>query len=295
VTTIFSLPDSGTITFGNWSFGWTIHGHDEGLVLRDVRWKDTTVLYKASLPVIRVKYLNDACGPFADQIGGVKTDRLEGVDSDVAARIFDGELFEIAVYDEIGGYDLYHAWYFHTSGWMDGLLYSRGWSCNEDPPSTRSHRHHPYWRLDFDIETTQNDVSTFRTTREGGRAWTNRTQEGRYRSFTAGRLFGVRVASTSSSKHVTAYIAENGLSDGPGSPWFSFSNKDIAWRRYRDSEDNGWTFGARGHLGLGNPAESIYHSDVVIWFVGHLSHDWDGHDTAGREWHWVGPTIIPSW
>jgi hypothetical protein len=301
VTTFFSLPDSGSTTFGSWSFSWTIHGHDEGLVLRDVRWKNTQVLYKASLPVIRVKYrgggqdIRDGCGPFADQIGGVKTDELPGVDSDVASRIFDGELFEIAVYDEIGGYDLYHAWTFHTSGWMMGLLASRGWSCGESPPIRRNHRHHPYWRLDFDVESISNEVHTFRTLQTGASLWTKRTQEGQASRPSADRLLGVRVTSTSSSKHVTAYIYGNGLPDAGGSPWFNFSNKDIAWRRYRASDDNGWRFGSLGHLGLASPVENIDHQDVVIWMVGHLDHSWDGHDPAGLELHWIGPIIRPSW
>lgn len=300
---LFSLPDEGSTTFGNWSFSWTIDGHDEGLVVLNVRWKGTKVLHKASMPVIRVKYqgrgrsIDDGCGPYADQIGGVKTDELEGVPSgvNVVSRLWDGQLLEIAVYDEIGGYHLYHAWYFHISGWMRGLLYSSGWSCDKTPTSVRNHKHHPYWRFDFDVESINNEVSTFRTPPTGPTILVRRTLEGQSNRNSSDPLFGVRVKSTSSSKYVTAYIAGNEMRDGIASPWFSFSNKDIGWRLYRSSEDDGWEFGATGHLGYASPAENIDRRDVVVWLVGHMSHYWDGTDPAGLHWHHTGPTIVPSW
>lgn len=313
MATLFSLPDSWPLfgaplwTFGDWSFGWTIHGHHEGLILKNVSWKGVKVLHKASLPVIRVKYrgsgldIMDGCGPYADRIGGVKTDELPGIDSDVAGRIWDDQLLEIAVYDEIGGYDLYQAWYFDRSGWMRGLLYSRGWSCGQSPPSRRDHHHHAYWRLDFDVESVSNEVWTFRDSQTGARTWQKQTSEGQGRRLSSEQAFGVQVNSTASSKFVHAVIWNNELRDAPGSPWFGFSNKDIGWRRYRSSEDNGWTFWggfldpALGHLGHASPPENIDREDIVIWMVGHLSHQWDGHDHAGNEWHHVGPTILPSW
>ena len=301
---LFSLPDSGSTTLGDWSFSWTLDGHHEGLVLTNVLWKGTKVLHKASLPVIKVKYrgrerdVRDGCGPYADRIGGVKTDHLAGVPDgvNVVARLWDGQLMELAVYDEIGGYDLYHAWYFHTAGWMEGLLYSRGWSCGHSPPERRDHRHHPYWRFDFDVESINNDVSTFRRSPAGSTTFFARTTEGQSNRFTSNLVFGARVTSNSSARHVNAQIPDNEMRDASGPPWFGYSNKDIGWRRWRSSEDDGWQWGSLGHLGLGSPAENIAQSDVVLWFVAHMSHNWNnGDDPAGEHWHGAGPTIVPSW
>ena len=300
---LFSLPDSGSTTFGDWSFSWTVNGHDEGLSLTNVRWKGTSVLYKGSMPVVRVKYRGDArrlssgCGPYADQLGGLKTDELAGVPDDVnvVSRLWDGTLLELAVYDEIGGYDLYQAWYFHTSGWMQAVLYSRGWSCGERPVSRRDHKHHPYWRLDFDVESTSNRMETFTTPASGPSTFVTRFTEGRGSRLATEQLLGARVTSGTSSKNVTVSIGGNELRDVSGPPWFSFSNKDLGWRLYKASEDDGWPFGALGHLGFDSPPESISNRDVVLWSVAHLSHTWDGADPQGAIWHSIGATIRPSW
>src|SRR5882762_1054354 len=63
---------SGTTTWPPWVFDWEVKD-GAGLALRRVFYQGENVLYKASLPVIRVQYQNDACGPFADQI---KSDNL---------------------------------------------------------------------------------------------------------------------------------------------------------------------------------------------------------------------------
>jgi hypothetical protein len=186
---------------------------------------------------------------------------------------------------------------------MEGLLYSRGWSCGESPAIRRNHRHHPYWRFDFDVETVANEVNQFRTPASGPTSFVKRTVEGQDTRLSTDQLFGVRVSSTASTKHINAYVAQNELRDASGSPWFSFSNRDIAWRLYRSSEDNGlWAdfrqvfyYGALLDLGWDSPAENIDRKDVVIWLVAHMSHKWDGRDPAGVVWHSAGPTITLSW
>lgn len=101
------------------------------------------------------------------------------------------------------------------------------------------------------------------------------------------------VRADSGPKHVDAFVEENPRRDATSSPWFAFSNKDIAWRRYHADEDDGWDFGALGHLGWGSPSENINHQDSVIWMVGHLAHNWP--DPPGAGYHHIGPSIIPSW
>ena len=51
------MPDSGSSTFGDWSFSWEIgNAHDEGLVLKNVRWKSIKVLHKASVLSLKFVY-----------------------------------------------------------------------------------------------------------------------------------------------------------------------------------------------------------------------------------------------
>lgn len=91
---IFLLPmaaeeRSGHTDWGPWSFDWEVR-NNAGLSIRNVDFQGERVLYKGSLPVIRVKYAEDAChcsptdpfssdcqreverlcgcGPYADQI-----------------------------------------------------------------------------------------------------------------------------------------------------------------------------------------------------------------------------------
>ncbi len=297
----FPTADAGSITVGDWSFSWTIHGHDEGLVLQNVFWKGTKVLHKASMPVIRVKYrgldrdVRDGCGPYADQIGAVKAFPGVPAEFNVAIRLWDSQLLELGVYDEIGGYDLLQTWAFHTSGWMEGMLHSRGWSCGDPPGSRRNHRHHPYWRFDFDVESAKNEVLQFRTSASGSTRFLRRTVEGRTARLPGDHLLGVQVRSTVSDKHVNAYIVNNEMSDSTGPPWFNYSNRDAVWRRYHSNEDDGWGFGEVGDLGWGNPPENINREDVVIWLVGHVSHNWDGQETSKLFFHSAGATIRPSW
>jgi hypothetical protein len=40
----------------------------EGLALEDVSYQGVSILGKASFPVMRVFYENDACGPYADRL-----------------------------------------------------------------------------------------------------------------------------------------------------------------------------------------------------------------------------------
>jgi hypothetical protein len=53
-----------------WTFSWeVIDGDGEGVVFRNVFYKGKKVLYKASLPMIRVQY-DYGAGPYKDQLSG---------------------------------------------------------------------------------------------------------------------------------------------------------------------------------------------------------------------------------
>ena len=53
---LFAETQSEHINWGRWSFDWEVRDNT-GLALRDVTYADEPVLAKASMPVIRVKYV----------------------------------------------------------------------------------------------------------------------------------------------------------------------------------------------------------------------------------------------
>lgn len=299
--TLASLPRSGSSSFSNWSFQWNVGSKNEGLELHNVRYKNVKVLHKASMPVVKVKYRGNAqnvdsgCGPYQDRLNWGNLITVSGASSRVVSRQWSNHM-EIAVYSKIGGYHLYQAWYFHTDGRLQPMLYSRGWSCSHNPKSHRDHRHHPYWRLDFDIEThSGNVIHEFRRPQGAATHTATLYTVERDASRNAGEDLFWTVGRSGSQRHVVVRYTTNELRDATGSPWFAYTNKDMGARLYRGSEDNGWTFGAKGHLGFRSPQEPINGADVVFWSAGHMSHIWSQSDHNNPQWHASGPVIRAMW
>lgn len=300
---LIPLPDSGSTTFGNWSFSWEIgNANDEGLVLRNVRWKGVKVLHKASMPVVRVKYrgrgssIYSGCGPYNDRIHTGNVERFSGQTTDVVARLFGDNLMEIAVFAEIGGYDLFQAYYFHTSGRFEPILYSSGWSCGDAPPKSRlDHKHHPYWRLDFDIDGIRNHVRHALTVSGGAMAFAEYTSESGFSVPGNAAATVWTVTNNSTGRHVRIHSPANERADNTAAPWFGFGRRDMHVRRYKASEDVGWNFSPTVQLGYFTPPESVMNEDVVFWAIGHLTHLWTLSDEQNPHWHSRGWVIDAMW
>jgi hypothetical protein len=297
---LLPMPDAGSTTFGDWSFSWEIgNANSEGLVLRNVRWKGTKVLHKASMPVIRVKYRGNAanidsgCGPYSDRVSSGNLSRFSGQTTNVVARLFGNDLMEIAVFSEIGGYDLYQAYYFHRSGRFEPVLYSSGWSCH-DNGQENTHKHHPYWRLDFDVDGTSNRVRHAMTVAGGGTSFAAYSSES---GFTVpSNATGITWTVTNANgKHVRVQSPGNERADATGSPWFGFGRRDVHVRRYKFAEDKGWEFSSTDQLGYFSPPEVTDDQDVVFWSIAHLSHVWTQADVNNPHWHSKGWIVDVSW
>ena len=290
-----------------WSFDWEVKDN-AGLALRNVKFKNELVLYKASNPVARVKYVRDGpyvywdlnwpfkhewnCGPFADQIvwgpsfvipfGSSHSDYgLQPVpecgNKKVCQKSFtvgDTNWLSISIYARIGAYHLFQAWYLSEDGQILPRMFSRGIAC------PFNHTHHVYWRLDFDIN----------------QAWSNRIFVWNHVGGLEITLYKVTNESNDLKNPSTArrwFVQDSqtghgawvvpGPSDGSLDAW---SFLDVAARRYHCSEDGPWPFGL-GELGYDN-GEGIQEKDVVFWYVSHVFHDVTSQDS----WHESGPTII---
>jgi hypothetical protein len=300
---MLAAPDAGNVTWGDWRFSYEVgDGNEEGLVLKNVRWKDTKVLHKASLPVVRVKYrgsgdsIGSGCGPWADQIDWGAIEKHDAAPTRVIKRIW-GNHLEMAVYAEIGGYYLWQSYIFRVGdAAVFAKLYSAGWSCGQSGHK-KDHKHHPYWRLDFDVDGVNNVVRQHSRQSASGpvsNAIFNTEGSSKRDATQASMWWTVRNPGT--SRFVTVETPDNERSDPAGGPWFEFSRYDASVRKYKGEEDEGWTFGAKGNLGYANPAQSVQNgADIVLWPIGHLSHIWSAADEADPHWHERTVVMRPSW
>jgi hypothetical protein len=299
---LLPMPDAGSMTWGDWRFSWEIgDANDEGLVIRNVFWKNVKVLHKASLPVIRVKYrggaqdIDSGCGPYRDRISSGNLSKFSGQFTNVVSRQFNnGTLLEIAVFAEIGGYDLYQAYYFHKSGRLEPMLYSSGWSCH-DNQHENDHKHHPYWRLDFDVETTANRVRHARTDANNNMSFAQYSSESGFTVPSGTKNIVWTVSNNASGRVVQIRSPGNELADANGSPWFGFAVRDVGVRRYHFSEDQSWPFSTDSQLGFFTPVEVTEDQDVVFWSMGHLSHTWSQADVNHPDWHSRGWIVDVTW
>lgn len=270
---------SGHTVWGGWTLDWEVKD-SAGIALRNVYFNNELAIYKASLPVIRVRYNNNACGPYADRISWSNLVNISNCgNKKVCQASFSSggrNWLEIGVYARIGSYHIYQAWYLSHDGWIRAKVWSKGLQCNTD------HEHHPYWRMDLDVNGAPNDqIFVFDNNRpnEGwGSGWHKHTNEfNETKNPPTDRKWFVR--DHPGGHGVWAIPAgDDGTAD-------SFSNKDAAGRRYKYAEDVGWAFGASGHLGY-NEAEDIQEKDVIFWYVCHLHHS---ASEGGGQWHACGP------
>lgn len=273
---------SGHTVWGPWRFDWEVRDK-AGLGLRNVYYDNQKILYKATLPVIRVRYKNDVCGPYADRIYWSLLKKISNCgNAKVCQKSFTSNgrnWLEIGVYARIGSYHIYQAWYLSHDGWILPTAWSKGLQCDAD------HDHHSYWALDFDIAGASNDQVFVRNdgaANEGwGPGWHKYTTEtNAVKNLSTNRVWFVRDNGTSRGVWIFP-----GRFDGTAN---SFSSLDVGVRRWHSGEHGEWTFGAWGELGYQN-GENVEETDIILWYVGHLHHEAEeGED----HWHWVGPSMF---
>ena len=279
---------SGNVNWNGWSFNWEVSNAavSEGMIIRNLYFNGQEILYKGSIPVIRVRYNCSGCGPYADRIG---IDKLAPIDwgyctgQKTCSRIYTDsrgvQWLEIGMYAIYGHYKLYYVWYFSSTGFFRPCVFSKGLQHND------THDHHVYFRLDFDIKGAANDQVFVYDNNTGNSGWGNGWR--RYNN----EIEDKKNPSTNRFWYVSDQLPQNGayavqvlpsLHDGVADWWCT---KDIGLRHYNYAEDNGWPFGATTHLQYNNN-ETAANTDIVLWYVGHLHHESsDGAD----EWHNTGP------
>lgn len=269
-----------------WQFSYSLgdYSQPEGLVIRSVRYRGRLMLYKASLPSLRVEY-EGGCGPYKDPLHYGNAD-VQSNGRRVAVydfSIFGLRWLTIESYHRIGAYRLRQRWTFMPDGTLAPRLFSAGLQCPDD------HRHHAYWRFDFDINNASNDALYEYNSTTGdigyGPGWHKKLWEtSRLKRSATNRRWAVMDRRESNGCFLIP-DPNDGSAD-------AFSTRDVWFMRYRGSEDLSGNQGTPGDDGLNAylDFENLDGTDVVVWYCGHLGHH--AHD-GGDEWHAVGPRLIP--
>lgn len=287
------MSESGSVVWPSsseplWRFWWRLDDspNQEGIAIRSVRFRDRQLLYKASLPSLRVRY-DGPCGPYKDPLtyNNAKTTTRCPTKKVCLYTYTSGGLRALGVesYHTIGAYRLTHRWVFWEDGWLMARLYSAGLQCNYD------HDHHAYWRFDFDIEGAANDLALEYNTYTGqtgwGPGWHTKSHEiTRRKNPSSRRSWAIMELNSGRGYHLLP-----GPNDGHAD---SFSTSDLWVLRYRGSEDRYGQQGSAASDGLGAylTGEDTHGKDIVLWYCGHLRHH---ADEGGDDWHAVGPNLAP--
>lgn len=284
------MAESGSVSWpaGNPVWQLTYHLGDsaqpEGLVLRQVRFRGKLVLWKASLPSLRVQYEGDKCGPYKDPLHAQNAVPWpNGKLVKVYDYVVGGQrCLALETYHTIGSYRLRQRYILTPEGQIQPAMFSAGLQCPYD------HRHHVYWRFDFDIDGPGSDSIFEHVAGRGdigyGPGWTKYWSEASAIKQANPTRWAVMDRRTQSG-----YFIVPGSGDGVAD---SFSRRDAWFMRYRWSEDKQGNQGSPwgDELDAYLNGENVDSTDVVLWYCGHLSHH---HHDGADEWHSVGPILAP--
>ncbi|MDQ4048994.1 MAG: hypothetical protein M3131_06400 [Actinomycetota bacterium] len=150
-----------------------------GVELRYVDYKGKRVLHRAHVPLLNVRYDNDACGPYLDWQKEEGMIQAQGVDVAPGFRLCPspaqtaldtgddaGSFLGVAIYvqgqEVVLVSEMEAGWYRYVSEWRlhaNGNIQPRfGFGAVSHTCVCNVHHHHAYWRLDFDIRTAGDNI-----------------------------------------------------------------------------------------------------------------------------------------
>jgi Cu2+-containing amine oxidase len=286
------MSAAGSVTWPSavnpvWRFNWALADAPdaEGIVISQAYFRGREVFYKASLPSLRVQY-DGPCGPYKDPLNYGNAHPTSNPASRVAVYSVSFFGFSAAVveaYHTIGNYRLTERWYFWIDGTIAPRMSSAGLQCNYD------HRHHLYWRFDFDIDGAGNDLALEYNTSTPDLGWgpgwhTKQHEIVRVKNPATRRCWAILDKGSQ-----RGYMILPGPHDGVAD---AFSSGDLWVLRYHGSEDQHGRQGSASNDALaplltGEPTDG---QDLVLWYCAHLSHE---ASDGGDDVHTAGPDLIP--
>lgn len=262
-------------SFADWTFDWEIHQtRNDGLSLNNVTYDGVRIFERISLPTMTVYYDNNACGPYADRIGGYNYSQFHGEQFTYEGK----QWLSIGITDTVGQYVITQMFYLSDDGEIDAHIFSRGLQCSVN------HIHLPHWRMDFDIAAPGNDQIR-RKTNNGMQSLTSEFD----RDATDAVDHGWEVHDTASGDYVTIDFDDGSFNAGGVIiPETDYVENRVYGRQY-NSNELAWV---GGHSAA--PYPDIFSlrynnnqsmSNPVLWYTGYMPH-------AGSEgsatWHSTG-------
>ena len=294
----------GTVTFAGWKFTWSIPRlSGEGLVIAKADFQGRRVLYRAGQPFVLVPYhgnfptfkdgLGSKCGgvpysaliPTAPNVtvfdlppgstasndnqydkttnpgGAVMVEQLPATLTDPATGAVWAKF-------QVGNYQYIHRWEFKADGAIEAIvgLGGRLWTTN---PPTMGHIHNFYFRLDFDIARSANNLVrrfAHAGNNPGNDIETDITVESKEiadaTTFTKWRVLNRAPKANGQLRSYELIPASDGGPDG------TYSTGDLWVVRYKPSGEDGANVGCNDQL-LGTAyanGESVNGEDVVVWY-----------------------------
>jgi subtilisin-like proprotein convertase family protein len=272
------------VTWNGWEFDHAVSSYNDGLSLKKVKFQGRTIINKLSLPVMRVFYDNNACGPYADRLGGTLSPIPWANNAKLAKREFTlngQQWYEIGIRDQIGSYDIYQVYYLSADGTIDAHIYSKGLQC------VTNHIHYPNWRIDFDLDGAASD----QIQRDAGAGFEVMTQEFDAAATTAvNHAWRVRDGSTGLTVDVLPGFPDFSIPASTTVPVTEYSHNTAFGRLYRSSEDRGWTYGPNTQVPF-NTGEAISNHDIVFWYEAYLPH---AASDGSELWHSTGLRLVTN-
>jgi hypothetical protein len=202
-------------------------------------------------------------------------------------------------------------WYRYTAEWRlaaNGTIMPR-WGFartleGDNPCLCRKHHHHVYWRLDFDIETSTNNImrecdganACITTKNEmqfkkiSGRRWeVANTRSNNYYQIFAGPNDGK--ADTATLKRDHPDYPEADLDFGVGDLWLVKYDQADKRLKYDDGLKN---YAAKKACGANfnsfMKGDNVKDKDIVVWYSAHFMHDQKRGQMGDS--HVVGPNLV---
>jgi hypothetical protein len=285
-----------------------------GLELRSVRYRGKSVLARAHVPILNVKYEGDRCGPYRDwqwQEGSFVangTNVASGVRRATAppttmvdTNVDQGNFRGLAFHDDGTSVQLatemQAGWYRYVMKWNlkdDGTIQPRfGFAGVSNSCICNVHNHHAYWRFDFDVVSASRNAVC--VSAAAGQPCTAVPTERRLA--TVGSFLEV-----SHTQGPEKYRLVPGHEDGAPDTY----SRGTAWllADVSNQVDDGvnCTSGRSCHTDIDIDkfvnGQSISDGDLVVWYRGSFVHDESGgmgeihledHDGG----HVVGPELVP--
>ena len=300
-----------------------------GIELRDVKYKNRSVMKRGHVPILNVQYTDNECGPYRDWQYQEGMFQADGTDIAGAPGFRDcgttpattavetgndvGNFRGVALYREgtevvlvteveAGWYRYVHEWRFD----LNGTIHPRfGFAATANSCTCLGHTHHAYFRFDFDVDGTANQIFELPLGGAPERNVTRIATERKLYRRGAAKYYRIRGGKRS-------YYLYPGPNDSMAD---SYAGGDMWFLHWHDGPtnlaaeiDDGHDFSDPTEADLDQflTGESLLNEDSVVWYHASFTHDpdneADGMKTGANHSgprilsgpEVVGPDLIPE-